>query len=377
MNATLESVSRRTHLSQMTVSRALRGIGRVNPKTRARVLAAARDLGYPGMDHVVMPRAIRRGRADHRLSLVLPILRGVVDSQFGQEVVAGLRERLDDIGGQLNIVPCDDLEQILALAGHGCHGLVLRQRLPTSWIDVLKRETAVVYAVSQDFQCGVDSVYTNEHRSAAVALDYLNAHGHRDIAWFGIVDRHCAGELPPAWMNDATVSDWRSAGVHGPRYAAWALLAYCQLDHQRQPMLLLERDWKTQSLVDVVGEGLARLLDLSPRPTAVVVPTDNMGLALVEAAASAGLRVPRDLSILSYGGSPEGRSHTPPLTSIALPMRLIGRAIPELIERRLATPDAAPISMQFETTLVEGGTVSQCPEKAKTASLHQTKGVKP
>lgn len=376
MSSKLQQIGEKTGLSLMTVSRALRGIGRVNPHTRDTVLEAARELGYSRLNHVVMPRAIRSGRADHRLSLVLPVVAALengVNSEIGREVVRGLSERLEEIGGQLRTVPCASLDELLAECGRSCHGVVLRLRLPSAWIEALRRKHPVVYAISQDFQCGVDSLYTNEHRSAAMVLDHLSALGHRDIAWFGVIDRDHPGDMPQAWVNDATVSDWRSSGVHGPRYAAWAQLAYCQLGHQRQPMLLLERDWKTQSLADVVAQGLKRLLALSPRPSAIVVATDAMGIALLEAARGAGLEVPRDLSILSYGGSSAARNHVPPLTTIALPMRLIGRAIPELIERRLATPDAAPISMLFETTLVKGGTVGPWRQEAEPVQRPRSK----
>jgi hypothetical protein len=40
-----------------------------------------------------------------------------------------------------------------------------------------------------------------------------------------------------------------------------------------------------------------------------------------------------------------------------MPMETIGRVIPELVERRLADPQAVPISVQFETSLYEGGSV--------------------
>ncbi len=348
----------------MTVSRALRGIGRVNAKTREHILTTAREMGYPGLGHVVMPRSIRRGHADHQLSLVAAMMDFVPDSltsPITREFLAGLRERMNEIGGRLEVVTFNDLADLKARFDTSVHGLVLRSQLPLAWVDELRRQGPVLYGASYDYQQGVDSIYTNEHRSAAMAINHLAAHGHRHIFWFGIIDSHSNAVFPPEWRKGATVSDWLCSNILSPRYAAWAYLAQCQIDRQRQPMLLLERDWAHQSLAAVVEEGLRRILKTKPRPTAVVVPTDAMGLALVDAIRKAGLRVPRDFSVLSYGGLPETKAADPPLTTIELPMRLIGRTVPELIERRLANPDATPVSMQLETTLVEGGTVARLP----------------
>ena len=44
--ATIRDVARRAAVSVASVSRALNGLSNVHPDTRARVLAAAKDLGY-------------------------------------------------------------------------------------------------------------------------------------------------------------------------------------------------------------------------------------------------------------------------------------------------------------------------------------------
>jgi LacI family repressor for deo operon, udp, cdd, tsx, nupC, and nupG len=376
MSATLEQISKKAGFSVMTVSRALRGIGRVNRKTREDILAVARELGYPGLDHVVLPRSIRRGHADHQLSLVVASMdfpygpKGPKYSYLSEELQTGLRERMNEIGGRLKVVQCCDLEDIKAQFDDSVHGLVLRSQLPNAWVDELRRQGPVLHGASYDYQQGVDSIYTNEHRSAAMAVNYLAAHGHRHVFWFGLIDYDSNATFPPGWRKGATVSDWLCSNILSPRYAAWAYLAQCQLNRQSQPMLLLERDWAHQSLEEVVEEGLRIISRTEPRPTAVVVPTDAMGLALVNAIRKAGLQVPQDLSVLSYCGFPEAKAADPPLTTIELPMRLIGRTIPELIERRLANPRAVPVSMQLETTLFEGGTVARLSQDGVADSNH-------
>ncbi len=64
------------------------------------------------------------------------------------------------------------------------------------------------------------------------------------------------------------------------------------------------------------------------------------------------------MSVVTYGASDDVKLSQPAITSLEMPMETIGRVIPELIERRLADPSAVPISVQFQTTLFEGGSVA-------------------
>jgi DNA-binding LacI/PurR family transcriptional regulator len=146
--------------------------------------------------------------------------------------------------------------------------------------------------------------------------------------------------------------------VHGARHAAWANIAYCQLAGQKQPLILVERDWRTQDLDTVVVEGVRQILALQPRPTAVVCSCDPIATSLVAALRRRELKVPQDISIVSYGGSAEAKGAVPSISSVEMPMETIGKMIPELIERRLADPNAVPISVQFQTTLYQGASVS-------------------
>jgi DNA-binding LacI/PurR family transcriptional regulator len=191
-----------------------------------------------------------------------------------------------------------------------------------------------------------------------MVLDHLSQRGHQQIAWMGILDRDAPYSVVFDALDESSAIDRQAFSVHGARHAAWANIAYCQLAGQRQPLILVERDWKRQTLEEVVGQGLDRILETRPAVTAVVCSADSVAAALLAAAKARGLRVPADLSIVSYGASEEVTKAEPAITSVEMPMELVGRAVPELIERRLADPAAVPISLQFQTTLFQGSSVA-------------------
>jgi DNA-binding LacI/PurR family transcriptional regulator len=356
----LLDISRVTGVNQMTVSRALRGVGQVKPSTRERILAAAKEMGYLNQSNVLFAPAVRRGGGGHFLKVLMPFFEnGTAQSKNTQRIVQGMNEWFETFSGGIRALPFQDLQDIVsAWEQERFHGIVLREHLPAGWVKQLRKLGPVVMAFSNDFQLGVDCVYTNEYRSAAMILGHLANRGHRTISWFGITDVHDA----PDWVDETTTVDRRTSGVHAVRYAAWAALTVCTPAAKDQPLVLVDRDWNKHSLEDAVEIGLNKILRNKPCPTAIVTATDFMAVALIDRLKARGLRVPEDISVIGYGDIDEAHTHKPLLTSIILPMETIGRAVVELIERRQANPDGEPVSMQFETRLFSGSTVGPAKE---------------
>jgi DNA-binding LacI/PurR family transcriptional regulator len=318
------------------------------------------------MGAVMFAPPVRRGKGGHSLRILLPTVCRRIGTEGGSwwldRMADGMRARLALSDGHLAEQHFRDIESLLAELDHQRHhGVVLRQPLPTQWIEQLRQRAGVVYAIEFDHQCGVDSVYSNEHRSTAMAIDVLSRHGHRDIAWLGILDRHAPYQVVHDAATETAVADRQAFSVHGARHAAWANLVYCQFDRREQQLVLVERDWRTLDLDGAVAQGLERVLALKPRPTAIVCSCDPVALSLLTLLATRGLRVPRDMSVMSFGGSDEVKAATPSVTCLEMPMHMIGRVIPELIERRMVDPKAVPISVQFEATLSMGDSVAAVP----------------
>ncbi len=362
MSVTLQDIALEVGLSQMTVSRALRGVSRISPETRQRVREAAVRLGYKPVSGVMFAPSVRNGKGDHSLRILLPTVTRRIGAEGGSwwldRMAGAMRERVKLSNGRLVEQHFQDIEALLSECERGrYHGVVLRQPLPHAWTERLIRVTAVVYAVEFDHQLGVDSVYSNEHRSAAMILDYLSHRAHSHIAWLGILDRYSPYQVIFDALDETSMSDRQAFTVHGARHAAWANIVYCQLARDHQRLVLVERDWRTQDLDSTVERGLEQILAMQPRPTAIVCSCDPIAVSLLKLLKDRNLRVPDDISLLSYGGSDEVKLCSPSITAIEMPMETIGRVIPELIERRLADPKATPISVQFQTTLTEGGSV--------------------
>ncbi len=93
----------------------------------------------------------------------------------------------------------------------------------------------------------------------------------------------------------------------------------------------------------IVGDLLAR----RALPEAFVCATDQEALALMDALARVGVRVPGDVAVTGFDGIAAGRIVRPILTTVRQPMELMGRAAVDILIDQLDRPDQPPVSRQL------------------------------
>jgi LacI family transcriptional regulator len=96
---------------------------------------------------------------------------------------------------------------------------------------------------------------------------------------------------------------------------------------------------------------LERLMRLPTPPTAIFVGADPIAFGIIAASHEIGLRIPDDLSIISFDGLPVGQLLDPPLSTVVQPIKEMGRKGVELLVRRIETPDAPLAQIILPVTL--------------------------
>jgi len=104
-----------------------------------------------------------------------------------------------------------------------------------------------------------------------------------------------------------------------------------------------------------------KLLDLRPRPTAVVCFNDKVAVGVMEAAAARGLRVPEDLSVTGFDDIDVSRATTPRLTTVRQPLQEMGRTAVTMLMRQLDGHPHEALSMELETRLIVRGSTGPAP----------------
>jgi len=160
------------------------------------------------------------------------------------------------------------------------------------------------------FDC--DFVGIDNYQSACTAMEYLLQLGHRRIGLFSSVE-----EISSVQQRDAGYHDSLAA-------ARIPVLPEC-----------------TQRL-DYFNEQYDRIIDhflsLPSPPTAYLVINDDMAYRFIAALQDRGIRVPDDVSVVSFDDIDRFSPRPPFLTTIHQPLELIGQRAAELLLERMQNP---------------------------------------
>jgi len=88
------------------------------------------------------------------------------------------------------------------------------------------------------------------------------------------------------------------------------------------------------------------------RPTAVVLGSDALAMGFIRAVQRRGVQVPDDLSVASFDGIPEGAWSWPGVTTMAQPMREMGRDACRRLFTAITAPGKRTTVQQYSMTLV-------------------------
>lgn len=103
--------------------------------------------------------------------------------------------------------------------------------------------------------------------------------------------------------------------------------------------------------IDQARSGLRELMAARPAPTAIVCGNDVLAFGALLEAASLGLQVPRDLSIIGFDDLELARHLQPALTTVRVPTEAMWRTAAERLLGAMRG-EAVPRSTEIEVALV-------------------------
>ncbi len=326
---TMRDVARAAGVSQPLVSIVFRGAPGASEETRAHVLAVAEQLGYRRDERA---RLLRQGQSRLLGVAFEPV------QPFHGEILDGLHAAAQehDYDVVLSAVTPHRGEHaaVEALLRDRCEALILLgSSLPQDHLDRIGATLPVVSVTRALTTQACDSVATDDHRGAVLAVEHLISLGHRRIAYID-ADREAGGQGRRVGYRDAMTA----AGL-----ADQALIV---------PGGASEAEG---------AAALTRMLGSDPSPTAVIAFNDRCAVGVIGQAQALGRSVPEELSVIGFDNSEQASLPYIELTTLAQDPRLLASTAIDMILRRLGTTANAPAAdhVELPTLLVQRASTSQ------------------
>ncbi len=309
-NVTSQHVARLAQVSQSAVSRTYTPGASVSVGTRARVMDAARQLGY-------RPNAIARSLITRR-SRIIGVVMSQLDNQFYPLVLEKLSQRLrrDGYHVLLFITARDESDGVLAeILQYQVDGIIMASTVLSS---ALARDCARAGSPVVLFNRMTKRLANEDHPASAVTSDneaggrmaarHLHAGGHQRIAYI-------------AGLEQSSTNLDRERGF-------------------RDELALLGMRIHARAVGNYSFEGAqmaARQLFTSStdRPDAVFVGSDHMAMAVMDVLRTElGLSIPSDVSVVGFDNVPQAAWGAYQLTSVEQPVeQMIEAAVLLLLEQ--------------------------------------------
>jgi LacI family transcriptional regulator len=313
--ATIVDIAGRANVSPATVSRAIRSVGRVDPRTRQRILSIALDMGY----RVNRSAQSLRTRRTMMLGLVLPETYGI---PFYASVADHLNHAVSDHG--YLVIQClsqwspeKERGYIEDLLLQRIDGLILLKALSRSNLSLLKDANVPHCHIERPAELVREfgGVLVDHTLGVQEGVDYLISLGQKEIHYVGTQTSDSADPI-----EDERIKGFRDA------MTAASLEVTPGMIHL------------TKTSTIEAGRELARRVVVSSRkPTALFVLGDVLSIGLLQELYTRNVRVPQDISITSFEDS-WGSHVVPPLTRIQMPAKECAYAAVDMILEQITNP---------------------------------------
>ncbi|SCW50597.1 transcriptional regulator, LacI family [Rhizobium mongolense subsp. loessense] len=308
----MADVARLAGVAISTVSRALANPGRVNEKTRTKIDAAAKQLGYTPN---AMARSLRVGKSNI-IMIILPgsLYYGV--SQIIPQILQSINRALIQNGYNLMIANLDRDEaserHILDLAFGGTvrGAIILSSNLPEVDGRSLANAGLPIVSMLLDMSdAGLPSVVTNDREAVRDVTADLIRLGHRRFFYL-------------AGPEDNYHDIERYGGV---------IEALQQAGRPESAVVRSGGNLDYQQGFEIGVQAADDFAALADKPTAVIATSDDMAISFMSRMQSMGLTIPDDLSIVAFDGSPVCAFCSPPLSTIEQPVEEMGQTAVALL----------------------------------------------
>ena len=238
---------------------------------------------------------------------------GNKDNYFST-IAAGIKEQLKKGGKSLQFsltqfdFESDDYKSMFQIYPYG---LVLMGDISEEAYKFLKTKIQYIIGIDTPFE-DIDNIRYNRYTAGVQAVEHLVECGHKKIAYIG---------------SNISSDNIKNIG----RFEAY-MRVMRKNNLEIKPEWIINCNWHRDTCFN---ETIKLLENKEDRPTAIFVASDQMAIASMSAIHSLGLRIPEDISVVAISDIVESAYLTPPLTTVSIPQKEMGKIATELLLQRM------------------------------------------
>lgn len=306
MPASLKDVAKEAGLSPAAVSRHLNGTLELPDETQERIERAVQRLGYRPNPHA---RRLSLGRSDI-ITLIVPD----IANPFFATLASAVESTASEKGKIVQLHATSNLEDreiaVLELAADNrSDGVVFcTNRRPSPAVSAAISALPRAVIVDEEVPgAGAPQVFADNAQGGYLAGRLLARWGHRDIAYLG-------GD--PALMSTRLRAEGLERGLKDGAGADSVTVRIFSGSHDM-----------------VSGRALAaEMIDAGDRDeTAIFAGSDEIAIGAIETLRERGIRIPQDISLVSFDGARALHLYDPPITAVRQPAKGLGARAVELL----------------------------------------------
>ncbi|MBE6884812.1 MAG: LacI family transcriptional regulator [Ruminococcaceae bacterium] len=307
---TIKDVAKEAGVSVATVSRVINNDTKVADATRTRVNEAIKQLNY-------QPNLVGRNLRTACTNKILVLLPSI-SNQFYSRIIVSMESAAEEIGYELLLCvtsnnPMKERKYLEMLHSQLVDAAVfLSSSLAPNEFNQLTNGYPVVQCCEFFDGAKTPIVSIDNEQAGFDAAEFLISLGHKRIAFFGNNDRYMSALLR---LNGFR----KSLARHGiPDDCFGVYSADYSFKSGRETFLHMQHT-----------------LNGSLLPTAIFCVSDSIAIGVMNEAASQGIKIGTELSVMGFDNTAVSEVCTPPLTTVSQPRADIGHTAIQLLSKKL------------------------------------------
>lgn len=329
----IREIASLANVSIATVSRVLNNDSTYKMKsaTKDKVWKAVAQTGYKHTSKK-STSAYKKLESNIKIGCVLSVTKEKYKDPYFMSILSGIEKQCEEKGFSIAFLrtyyELADRNVLYDTFKESISGIILMETLEKDLYSYIRARVPVCVGVDTE-HTDIDNIAYDHFGAAAKATEYLIDQGHSQIAFIG-------GSGPSGNI------------LYSQRYCGYNI-------SMRRAGLAIHDSFvcNCQWSEDICIQQVKELMSKPTRPTAIFCASDLMAIAALSGLYSMHISVPNEVAVVGLSNIELSQFSSPPLTTLSIPTEQMGIAAVDALERRLLGSTLMPQKTFFPAQLVK------------------------